>query len=297
MTNSGDANELAAIEYHGIAGATQDCVDAVIRLLQFGDGITRTRILSCSSEHCLLLTVTVGDLIAIKSGFASGYRGEGPRGFSLVLELLRVHGSEIKECEVPSDLIERLDSSALTVADVEYINAAKPVRPSRLTDYVLQEDAERALKGTLWADFPPVIPFAVIDNRIIDLALSFWESPDDRLLKGYRRLEDLVRKRTGVNERGAKLFSQAFGGITPLLSWRNITDGERTGRINLFTGAYMAHRNPRAHQELKGYPDGLLTEFLVLNHLYRLERDSEEGSSVAVGTAQIGVPSLHSSST
>ena len=34
------------------------------------------------------VTVNVGDLIAIKSGFASGYMGEGSAGFSYVLALL-----------------------------------------------------------------------------------------------------------------------------------------------------------------------------------------------------------------
>ncbi len=108
----------------------------------------------------------------------------------------------------------------------------------------------------------------------MDLALSFWENSDDKLLKRYRRLEDIIRERTGIDEHGVKLLSKAFSGTTPRLSWKDVDDGERAGRANLFTAAYMAHRNPRAHRELKTDSVEQLSEFLLLNHLYRLEKES-----------------------
>lgn len=51
---------LAGIEYAGIGGSTQDCQDAVLRLIQFGTRIVRVAILSASRDHCLLLTVNEG---------------------------------------------------------------------------------------------------------------------------------------------------------------------------------------------------------------------------------------------
>jgi len=264
----------AGIEYHGIAGGSKDCQDAVVRLLQHGDQIQNARILSAGKKHCLLLAVNVGDLVAIKSGFSSGYDGEGPQTFSYVLQLLTEHGVEIDEIEVSAPLLERLDNASLTVADLQQIDAAKPVR-SRWRNYVDQRDLEKGRSRTLWQEFPYVIPFAVIDDRIVDLAISFWEAPDDRLLKGYRRLEDLIRKRTGLTEHGAKLFSQAFISKDAKLTWPNIDEGEKTGRANLFTAAFMAHRNPRAHRELQAQQDSQLSEFLLLNHLYRLEREAD----------------------
>lgn len=266
--------ELGGIEYHGIAGVSLECKEAVMRLLQFGDDLTRARIISFSSSHCLLLSNSIGDFIAIKSGFASGYGGGGPTAFSYALQLLDAHGVEIDECEVDEAIIERLDRSALTTSDLHNINTAKPIRPSRWHDYVLEIHYERASDGTLWQDFRPVVPFAIIDSRIIDLALSFWENPDDKLLKGYRRLEDKVRERTGSVEHGTKLFSKVFGGPNPCLHWKNVDEGEKAGRRNLFTAAYMAHRNPRAHRESMADPSEQLSEFLLLNHLYWLEKKS-----------------------
>jgi hypothetical protein len=271
---AGNDVELAGIEYFGIAGASKDCQDAIVRLLQFGDQVLRARILTHSQDHCILLTVNVGDLIAVKSGFSSGYGGEGPRTFSYVLQLLTSHGAEIEEYQVDEPIIERLDNSALRMSDIKRLDSSKPIRPNRWHKYVFESDHESAEDGTLWKEFPPIIPFAIIDKRIADLAISFWNGADDRLLKGYRRLEDFVRERTSIDDHGAALFSQAFLAKNSKLVWKGISDGEKVGRANLFTGAYMAHRNPRAHRELKSYQDAQLTEFLLLNHLYRLEKEA-----------------------
>lgn len=266
----------AGIEYVGLPGISQECQDGVLRLLQYGTQITHARILFSSNDHCLLLTVDVGDIVAVKSGFASGYRGEGPRSFSYVLEVLQAHRVDIEEYDVSPEMIERLDTSSLTEADLEAVDAATPVRPARWHDYVFESPKR---DSNLWRNFPLVIPFAIIDDRITDLAISFWEGPDDRLLKGYRRLEDIVRERTAIDEHGTKLFSQALSPNGGKLTWKDAGDGERTGRMALFTGAYMAYRNPRAHREPKDRAEKLLTEFLLLNHLYLLEKELTEVST------------------
>lgn len=274
--NNKKINLLAGMQYLGLSGLSQECQDAVMRLLQYGDRITHARILTCSNEHCLLLTVNVGDLIAVKSGFGSGYQGAGSRTFSFVLQLLEAHGADIEEYEVCHDLIERLDMSALTTADIADLETARPVRPSRWYDYVFEEHWEQKESGVLWKEFKPVIPYAIIDSRITDLAIRFWDGPDDCLLTGYRRLEDIVRERTGLDEHGAKLFSQAFQVATAKLVWKDLDSGEQDGRASLFTAAYKAYRNPRAHRELERHPNEQLAEFLLLNHLYLLVKESCE---------------------
>lgn len=63
-----------------------------------------------------------------------------------------------------------------------------------------------------------------------------------------------------------------FTGKDAVLTWMVTEEGEKNGRAYLFTGTYMAYRNPRAHQE---NPEAeLLAEFLLLNQLYRLEREA-----------------------
>ncbi|HWZ99602.1 MAG TPA: TIGR02391 family protein [Candidatus Dormibacteraeota bacterium] len=265
-------SELAGIEYVGMSGISHESMDGVLRFLQYGDQITHAKILSNSGDHCLLLTINGGDTVAVKSGFGSGYLGEGPHTFSYVLQVLELFGTEIEEYEVSEEFILRLDQSALTNADLEQIQAMRPVRPSRLYDYII--DPRKDVSEKLQEHFPLAIPFAIIDHRIVDLATSFWQGPDDRLMKGYRRLEDVVRKRTGIDEHGAKLFHQAFVPDKGLLTWPNASESERAGKMNLFAGTYTAYRNRRAHRESKERKDKLLTEFLLLNHLYGLEREA-----------------------
>lgn len=270
-----DAVELAGIQYAGVPGSTQDCLNAVIRLLQCRAGVSRAQILTSSKRHGILLSIDPGDLVAIKSGFASGYPGEGPSGFSRVLCLLMAHDVEIDEYSVTPTFIERLDKSGLTHHDLQWLESTSPIRPSAWSDYIRENDHERALDGTLWSHWcEPIIPLAVIDSRIFDLAKSFWEDPDSRLLAGYRRLEDAVRHRTGIDGYGVKLFTAAFRGNPPKLSWNGCNSREQEGRASLFTGAYMAYRNSRAHQELKEDRDRAIAELLMLNHLFRLENQA-----------------------
>ncbi|HEY6156246.1 MAG TPA: TIGR02391 family protein [Gemmatimonadales bacterium] len=265
--------EYAGIEYAGVAGSSEDCKEAVIRRIQYGEKIHQARIVSADNTHCLLLANGIGDLTAIKSGFASGYGGEGPAALSYVLQLLEAHGVELEEVEVSPALIERLDDSALTVGDVELINSARPVR-RRWHHYILDDDQRSTKLGRVWREFRPVIPYAIIDDRLTDLVLAFWDDPDAKLVTGYRRLEDLVREQTGLTAYGSQLMAAAFLGDRSAMCWDGVSENEQRGRGNLFTGAFMAHRNPRAHQELKADADAQLRELLLLNHLYVLEREA-----------------------
>jgi hypothetical protein len=60
-------------------------------------------------------------------------------------------------------------------------------------------------------------------------------------------------------------------GATPFLSWGTDDPAEQVGMGNPFVSAFLAHRNPRAHRELDDDSLSQLSEFLLLNHLYRLE--------------------------
>jgi len=271
--------ELAGIEYVGRDGITKPCQDAILRLLQFGDKIEKIRILSCNSEHGFLITVSPNDFVAVKAGFGSGYKGEGSRRFSYIFSLLCAFDLDTKteEYEVKKGVMDHLSKSALTIGDLAEIQATRPIHPVRFyNDYLWEEHYKD--KDEPWKEFPPVIPFAIVDNRIRDLATSFWDDPDKKLMDGYRRLEDLIREQTGSKASGSTLFNKIFLGDKPILSWEDIDGGERAGRANLFVGAYLAYRNPRAHHEKKPDKREQLSEFLLLNHLYKLQKEAVQKS-------------------
>lgn len=267
-------NPLAGIQYVGLPGISEACAEAIQRMLQYNDHIVSARVLTSDHDHCLLLVVDEYDKVAVKSGFASGYGGEGPRALARVLQLLLDHRVDIEEVEVERAVLDRLDASGLSAKDLETIDAAEPVRPMRIYDYIYDAMGPASSLGMHWSRFPAVLPFSIIDKRIADLALRFLAEPSDTLLKGFRRLEDTVRQRTESQEHGAKLFSQAFQGDEAKLVWQEALPSEVVGRVNLFTGAYMAHRNPRAHREIREDMTALLSEFLLLNHLFKLEANA-----------------------
>lgn len=263
--------DLAALQYVGLTGISMSCHHAVKRLVQYGDRIEQAMILTFAGHHALLLTLDGDERVAVKAGFSSGYAGEGPRTLAEVLRLLDALNVAIEECIVPADLLERLEASALTTRDLELINTTRAVRPRRWHDYIHDATPPGTAKGSVWDGFGPVMPWAIIDGRIADLAQRFFEHPDDSILTGFRRLEDALRRRTGLDEHGAKLFAQAFTGDDAKLEWKVKDKGEQVGRAQLFAAAFMAYRNPRAHRELDDDGAAMLAEFLMLNQLFLLE--------------------------
>jgi hypothetical protein len=287
---------LAAIEYHGTAGTTSTCLAAIIRLLHAGDNIIHAKLVSCSHkhgrDHGFILTVNHGEQIAIKSGFTSGYSGEGPRGLAMALWILDEHKVEIDEYEVRKVFIERLDQSCLLRSDLERLEKATPLRPERWYDYIMKHSGFRSIedlddKIKLNAKFPVAIPFHIIDGRIMDLALSFSQDADNAILSAFRRLEDLIKDRTkAVDKSGARLFSAVFQGEHSLLHWNDRDPGEHAAKAKMFDAIFGAYRNPRAHGECRSGPGKKLREFLLVNELFLLEQSAIERPLEAVSKVQ-----------
>jgi hypothetical protein len=266
------------IQFAGIAGITQHCIDAVLRYLQFCDSITKLLILTNNHNHALVLYTEQGEVIAIKAGFASGYPGEGPRGLAYILTLLNRLEIEINEYDAAKKVIEKIDSSRLTDSELDKIVNSMPVRPTRWRSYIYDYENKYSTKELL-ARFPCAIPFTIIDSRLFDLAVSFRDAPGDKILQGFKRLEDLIRERCGLDDHGSKLFQKAFLGDKSILFWPRLNTGEITSRANLFIFTYGTFRNRRAHKEIEEDSNSQLTEFLALNLLFILEAESKMRSN------------------
>jgi len=280
---SGGADDHGTfVEYHGSPGATEPCVEAIERLLHSRREIAVCTVLTCRAstnpEHALMLVDALGDRAVVKSGFTSGYGGAGPKGLSATLALLDWHGVWLEEVDVPAGLLSRLDASALTVADMEWLDAAARVRPARLWDYVFDSDDIRSGTGNPWRFRPLTVPLGIMDDRLASVARDFWSDPDGALFRAHRQLEDAVREKAGITgDEGvagaARIFAAAFnrGGR---LHWPGVPEAEQVGRAGLFVGTVAAYRNPRAHRAPPHDADQALRELLLLNHLFRLESEA-----------------------
>jgi len=259
------------VQYIGHTGVSSSCLRAIVGLIHFGEKIIEAKLLSFGCQHGFLLETERGEVIAIKSGFSSGYSGEGPRTLSTALQLLISRNVHLEEYDVPKSIFDQVNASKLSKVSLKRLSKNKPVRPVRYHDYI---GPYRLSSLQIEKLFPLSMPYAIIDPRLNDLALEFFEKPDLSILAGYRRLEDFIRKKSGLTEHGTKLFSAAFNGRDSELHWVDVDGGEQQGRAALFSGTYMAFRNKRAHKEQDDNLAGLLVEFLQLNQLYLLEKKS-----------------------
>ncbi|MCG9710321.1 TIGR02391 family protein [Pseudoalteromonas sp. Isolate3] len=268
--------KLAGIEYRGTAGISKHCINAVTEMIHFGRMLNTVKILTTGNEyhynHALLINIDVGIDVAIKSGFTSGYSGEGPRAFSYTLSVLRKFCDEIEEYYVPQKFLEKINSSALTVKDLDWLSEQTPVIPQQWYDYIY----EGHTKLHLQQGFPVEIPLSLIDERLLSTAILMKQNPDNALMDGYRLLEKVIKEKSGLTkETGAKLFSKALSGESSPLHWENLDGSETTGRANMFSSIFMAFRNRRAHQQLESEIHNDLREFLLLNQLFILEQSTK----------------------
>lgn len=280
MRLTSDYSELAGIQYMGVPGVSAWCLKAIRRLFKSGDAIDRAVLLTGHGFHAFMLNLGEHehpDWVAIKAGFSSGYAGEGPRTLSEALALLEAFNVPVEEVNVPPQMLQRLDQSALTQKDLAFIESASPVRPRRVADYLLPGDWGRAHRAKALSQLEPAMPWGLLDARLLDIAEIFAASPDHALMSGFRRLEETVRARLGDKQKDAldsKVFSIAFMGEAPALTWKDLPKPERIARGNLFVGAYGAFRNPRAHRERDEDWRVQLCEFLTLNMLFQLESEA-----------------------
>ncbi|WP_185821217.1 TIGR02391 family protein [Xanthomonas sp. GW] len=273
------------IQYHGSANTTQSCLKAIIRLVEAG-GVRLARILTCTNRHAFYLEFSDPSPACIKSGFASGYSGEGSAGLALAIRLLQRHRIDVEECDVSFGLMARLDRCSLTHSDIEAIRESTLRRPTRVYDYANDGMAGRGKwEDALRSRQPMVIPWAILDGRLIELALDMESDPDMAVFRAFRDLEEIVKQRCSlaIELHGLSVFKRAFRGGGSILEWRGMHQAEADGRAQLFEGAYSAFRNARAHRGGNHDLRNALREFLVANELFLLEAEAVPRASVDRG--------------
>jgi hypothetical protein len=271
------SHRVAGLAYHGSSKTTQSCVEAIARLIHADEWITQAFLLTADGRHCFVLEVAEYELIVIKAGFTSGYSGEGPRGLALALRLLRRHGVDVEELEVAPDVLRRVDESRLTESDLKLISTSRAVRPIRLEQYTYGVFGGEPCAPKMRAVFPIVVPFGLVDERIMDLAVKLVEGADGAITDAFKRLESIFVERCGIRDGyGVRLFKEAFKGPGSILTWKGIGEQEAEGRAELFVAIYKGFRNRRAHKELDSNPAEALREFLLVNELFLLEAEAVE---------------------
>lgn len=276
------STDVPTIQYIGTK-YTRPCLDALKSLIQLRVPISQVKLLTANDGqikiHGFLVITELDEIIAIRPGFASGYPGEGSRALAIAIRLLQTFDIEVEEFDVTGKLMNRLEQAALTLHDLKFLENVPPILPTRLTDYLYDAGMFGQPPGVVLRGFESCIPFALIDDRLADLVIGFFENSNARLMTGYARLEVIIKNRIGINKSASELFQAAFGGGSPVLVWPDISRGEHEGKLLLFKSVYQTYRNRRAHNEIPPNEELDLTELLLLNNLYILERSAQTVSN------------------
>ncbi|MGN2252528.1 TIGR02391 family protein [Frateuria sp. GZRe12] len=278
--------QLAVAQYVGSHQTTRSCLDALSRLLASSAAIERALLLSAEGRHGFYIAGNDPEPIFVRCGFASGYSGEGTAGLSIALHLLERFGVDVEEVVVSSYLLHRLDENRLTNADVRSILQAPIVRPTRIWDYRYEGLQGRGpAEAAMREQFTPCVPWSVVDERIVDLALALERDPDKAVFEAFRRLESIVARRAGlpIGTSGKEVFRKAFRGSGACLIWNGLPAGEVEGRAQLFEASFLAFRNPLAHREEQRNVYQAYREFYLVNELFLLEGEAVPASAVVGG--------------
>ncbi|HZW61123.1 MAG TPA: TIGR02391 family protein [Candidatus Babeliales bacterium] len=91
---------------------------------------------------------------------------------------------------------------------------------------------------------------------------------------GVKALNDLVRKKTGLELDGVPLMQKAFSKNNPILRFNPLVDdsdrNEQQGFMEWFTGTVTGLRNPRAHKIIKDDPEMALEFIAFISLLAKL---------------------------
>lgn len=256
---------------------TQDCLNAIGFILQTQQRIEKALLLSYDQNHAYLVKSDRSTYI-IRSGFTSGYLGEGPKGLASSLQLFLKHNIEVEEVCISEKIMKKVNKTSLSNNDLEHILKTKYTRPIQIHEYIYAIYNTLEYQVTNDRYYPTELPYQLIDSRILDLALKFNDDPNYSILTAYTRLEDIVKVK--INDRS--LFSNN------LLKTAFISDKQRQSiyfwdanneKISnalgcLFTNIFTVYRNERAHSEVDKPYFKQLREFLLINELYLLEREA-----------------------
>jgi len=124
------------IDYLGEAGITETCLYSLCNLIQTNADLSYALLLTNDQSHGFILKDQSDSYYIIRSGFTSGYPGEGPKGLAKALTILNKHKIETEEVTIPAKLMNKVNNSSLCDNDIDFIFREKVIRPIRLHDYI-----------------------------------------------------------------------------------------------------------------------------------------------------------------
>lgn len=285
MPKNIEIDDLAIVPY--IGGSSFESSEAILDCLSRGDELSKVRLLSSpvdkkdnTRRHGFFLSFESLGYFIVSRGFASGYGGTGPNQLSKILLVLESYDIYPKELTLEADVFERLEKQCLTRDDFDLITKPNDFHCDDCSQYILRHNLEEFRSNNLLPQYKPRLPLSLLHPSIQDLKQRIFSDPEDALRQGYIRIESKIRKLSGSNHHGTKLFDDVLKPKIGKLQLRGIEDeGEQAGVQHFIKGVFQLYRNPLMHREIskaRYHSHSAISEFLIINHILHLCDELEE---------------------
>lgn len=214
-------------------------------------------------------------LTVVRSGFTSGYSGEGPRAFSMALCMIWDKGVPMDQLYVPEDLFDAINKQHATEEMLDGLRVqGEPMEPWT-GHYVREQDKQMVGERTFWPRWHTPRPvFDFLDAELAERCHSLYpDNVGSAVREAYILVEERLRALIGRSSAGEEtlsgqnLLNEALHPERGILTDRSLPRSERDGLFLMFKGAHMYVRNPRAHRFVDEKDPQRAIEFIYLADL------------------------------
>src|SRR6266566_996673 len=184
------------IQYLGVRGVTQDCVDAMVTILTSLFRCRAITVLFCHKRPeedtyavCFIIWDWLGhEITIVPDGFGT-HQGTGGWGLAVVLDLIEFYQISLLEKWVDPDQFERIANGHPTDRDRQQLHQPDFVAPS--WPFHLGH-----FGSDLWLQIPPEtsqFPYWLVEPELIEDIRNLEQNPGIAVFQAVRRLEILLR--------------------------------------------------------------------------------------------------------
>ena len=249
------------VQYLGQSGITASCLEGILLFIEgaerFGpeDRNNKAYLVTHGNQHLFILPSWYVGYTVIRSGFRSGYSGEGPCGFSLAITALSLYRHIIREIIVSHSTLEKINRGKLATQGIDKLIGSQSGNAS-VSRYVWPQHSEIKSKQVLHellTDYLREDLRFTVSRLHEDLAKAIQpvlDAPiEDVLRRGFIFLENSIKELAGVTNQqtsGVKLMEELFSKVDARISY-SCNPSEQKACRRLFQGAFGLFRNQTAH--------------------------------------------------
>lgn len=283
----------AEVQYMGIQGDVKTCVLAVDTVVNSENPPRKASIVTRKRDRVYAHLFLFWDwndipLTIVHSGFASGYGGGGPHGFSEALCSIFYREIPTNEIFLSEAEFNAIENRMLTSKIIERLRTADDTPLEFPWHWIMPMHSEKT-EEEFWAQrHNPKMIFDFLDNEISKRCRKLYPlNREESVFVAFKVVEERLRalmSKSNDDEEDLtanRLITKALNPTSGILTDKELSPSEREGMYLMFKGAFQFVRNPRAHRIIDNQDEQHSIELMHLaDLLLRILPDSaSQGNS------------------